>query len=360
MQRKLLRGLITVLGAAAGLTVIVLIFRLLEESNVFNIYQAFPSWSIIAGMAVVFFVLLLIFFAISPSIAAGFAKLTHFYVNRIRKMPMIDVIVGTAGLIVALILAFLVTTSFRGFINQWLEFVASVAIYLFFASVFWHVCVRRRVEIVAIFSRKKQDQDVLSSYAGQKVLDTNVLIDGRIFDILKTGFVEGRIIMPDFVLQELRHIADSSDQLKRTKGRRGLDILNRIQKELDIEVVIDQRTYDDIDEVDNKLLRLAQQTDSTVITNDFNLNKVAKVQNIRVLNINDLANALKPVLASGEELSLFVVKQGKEKGQGVAYLDDGTMIVIEDGGALVGEEVRISVTSVLQTSAGRMIFAKKI
>ena len=360
MQRKLLKGLITLLGASMGLTLVVLLFQLLADRNIFNIYGQIPYWSIILGLVVIFFVFALLFFVLSPAIISGFARATHAVVSRMRKMPMIDIVVGTAGLIVSLVLAFLITTSFRGIIHiAWIELVISIIIYGLMVNVFWQVCVRRRSEIVAIFSRRKQGASIESG-SGQKILDTNVIIDGRIFDILKTGFIEGTIIIPEFVLKELRHIADSADQLKRTKGRRGLDILNRIQKELDILVMVDERSYDEIEEVDSKLLRLAQDMDSVIITNDFNLNKVAEVHNINVLNINDLSNALKPVLASGEELNVFIMKEGKEKGQGVAYLDDGTMIVIEGGAEDVGNELRISVTSVLQTSAGRMIFAKKI
>jgi uncharacterized protein YacL len=191
-----------------------------------------------------------------------------------------------------------------------------------------------------------------------KILDTSVIIDGRIFDILKTGFVEGPIVIPSFVLEELRHIADSSDGLKRTRGRRGLDILNQIQKELPLIVEISERDFDNIQEVDSKLLKLGQVTSGKIITNDFNLNKVAEFQGVAVLNINELANAIKPVVIPGEEMHIQIVKDGKESGQGVAYLDDGTMIVVESGRKYVGEVVDVVVTSVLQTAAGRMIFAR--
>jgi len=160
------------------------------------------------------------------------------------------------------------------------------------------------------------------------------------------------------VLEELRHIADSSDSLKRNRGRRGLDILNKIQKELDIEVEIYEGDFDDINEVDSKLVKLAQVLDASIITNDFNLNKVAEFQKVQVLNINELANAVKPVVLPGEEMVVQVIKDGKESGQGVAYLDDGTMIVVDGGKKHIGETIDVMVTSVLQTAAGRMIFAK--
>jgi uncharacterized protein YacL len=191
-------------------------------------------------------------------------------------------------------------------------------------------------------------------------LDTSVIIDGRIADIMKTGFIEGRIVIPEFVLVELRHIADSSDGLKRERGRRGLDIVGKIQAEYGIEVydTSGEKSLDEIPEVDVKLLKLAQSMNGKVVTNDFNLNKVAMIQGVPVLNINELANALKPSVLPGEEMVALLVKEGKEQGQAVAYLDDGTMIVVEEGRRFIGKEVTVIVTTALQTAAGRMIFAK--
>ena len=194
--------------------------------------------------------------------------------------------------------------------------------------------------------------------ASVKLLDTSVIIDGRIFDLCETGFVEGTLIIPNFVLKELRHISDSADPLKRNRGRRGLDVLARIQKELDMDVRVDEQDFDDTDEVDVKLLKLAKLRGGSVLTTDYNLNKVADVSGIRVLNINDLANALKPAVLPGEEMSVQIVREGKEQNQGVAYLDDGTMIVVESGRRVIGQTAWVVVTSVLQTSAGRMIFAR--
>ncbi|MFD2672497.1 PIN/TRAM domain-containing protein [Marinicrinis sediminis] len=191
-----------------------------------------------------------------------------------------------------------------------------------------------------------------------KILDTSVIIDGRIADICKTGFVEGTLVIPEFVLEELQHIADSSDLLKRNRGRRGLDILNKIQKELDVKVLIYEGDFEEISEVDSKLVKLAKVLEGKVVTNDYNLNKVCELQGVPVLNINDLANGVKPVVLPGEEILVQVIKDGKEHGQGVAYLDDGTMIVVEGGREYIGSMIEVLVTSVLQTSAGRMIFAK--
>jgi uncharacterized protein YacL len=191
-----------------------------------------------------------------------------------------------------------------------------------------------------------------------KVLDTSVIIDGRIADICKLGFMEGSIIIPRFVLGELQNIADSPDPLRRTRGRRGLDILNEIQNQVSIDVRISEIDYPEIREVDAKLVRLGKELNAKVVTNDFNLNKVAQFQGIEVLNINDLANALKPIVLPDEDFVIKIIKEGKEHGQGVGYLDDGTMVVIENGGKLIGKEVKVTVTSVLQTSAGQMIFTR--
>jgi len=212
-------------------------------------------------------------------------------------------------------------------------------------------------------SGKKRGSDELeaekeTSSKRLKILDTSVIIDGRVADICQTGFLDGVIVIPQFVLEELQHIADSSDALKRNRGRRGLDILNRIQKEIDIQVEMYEIDFEEIQEVDSKLVKLAKLTDGVVVTNDYNLNKVCEFQNVNVLNINDLANAVKPVVLPGEELNVQVIKDGKEYNQGVAYLDDGTMIVVEEGRNYIGKRIDVVVTSVLQTSAGRMIFAK--
>jgi uncharacterized protein YacL len=191
-----------------------------------------------------------------------------------------------------------------------------------------------------------------------KIMDTSVIIDGRIADVCETEFLDGTILIPQFILHELQHIADSSDSLKRARGRRGLDILHRIQKMSHMEVRITEEDFPKIREVDSKLIALAKSLGAKVITNDFNLNKVAELQGVKVLNINDLSNAVKPVALPGESMRVFVLKEGKELGQGVAYLDDGTMIVVENGRRHINKNVDVAVTSVLQTAAGRMIFTK--
>ncbi|MFH2137639.1 MAG: PIN domain-containing protein [Candidatus Omnitrophota bacterium] len=190
------------------------------------------------------------------------------------------------------------------------------------------------------------------------VIDTSVIIDGRITDLVQTKFIEGRLIIARFVLKELQQIADSADPLKRNRGRRGLDILNKIQKNNKILVKIHDEDFPEITEVDAKLVKLSKVLDAKIFTNDYNLNKVAELEGVTVLNINELANALKPVVLPGELMEVKIVKEGKEFNQGVAYLDDGTMVVVEEGRKLIGQTVHVAVTSVLQTSAGRMIFGK--
>jgi len=191
-----------------------------------------------------------------------------------------------------------------------------------------------------------------------KIIDTSVIIDGRIVDVCEAGFIEGTFIIPQFILQELQHIADSADSMRRARGRRGLDILHKIQKMSDITVKIIDEDFPKIKEVDAKLVALARLLGAKIITNDFNLNKVAELQGVTVLNLNELANALKPVVLPGETMNIFIVKEGKEFNQGVGYLDDGTMVVVDNARRLINQQMDVVVTSVLQTTAGRMIFAK--
>ena len=191
-----------------------------------------------------------------------------------------------------------------------------------------------------------------------KILDTSVIIDGRVTDLCDTGFIEGTLVLPQFVLKELQFIADSPDGLKRQRGRRGLDVLNHLQKSSQISVVIWEEDFPEIRDVDSKLIELARQLDGKLITNDVNLSKVAKLRGVPIMNINELANALRPVVLPGETMKVFVIKEGKEKDQGVAYLDDGTMVVVDNSRRMIGLNIDVTVTSVLQTTVGKMIFAR--
>jgi uncharacterized protein YacL len=204
-----------------------------------------------------------------------------------------------------------------------------------------------------LFRQKTRDGESTRT----KILDTSVIIDGRIADICDAGFIEGTLIAPQFILNELQHIADSSDPLKRARGRRGLDILNKLQKNPNVKIEITEMDFPKIKEVDSKLIALARETSADILTNDFNLNKIAQIQGVNVLNINQLANAVKPIVLPGESMTVTIARQGKERGQGVAYLDDGTMVVVEQGESLLNQNTDVVVTSILQTPAGRMIFA---
>ena len=271
-----------------------------------------------------------------------------------------DMAAGLTGLLVGLLVAVLLYPSVAG-MSGMMRFIPFAMTALLGAAGL-RLGLTKRDELLAMFAQLRSGASDASKGKKMpeehKILDTSVIIDGRIADICKTGFIQGILVIPEFVLEELQHIADSSDLLKRNRGRRGLDILNKIQKELDIKVLIYEGDFDDVNEVDSKLVRLAKLLKGKVITNDFNLNKVCELQGVSVLNINDLANAVKPVVLPGEEIVVQVIKDGKEYGQGVAYLDDGTMIVVEGGREFIGTTLEVMVTSVLQTSAGRMIFAK--
>lgn len=282
------------------------------------------------------------------------------------KAPVTDVLFGSLGLIFGLIVAFLIVIPLKDIQYQVFNTIIPIFLTLLLGYLGFQVGFKKRDELINLFStpnrigKKKggPDEEVENEDKKLKILDTSVIIDGRIADICQTGFLEGTIVIPQFVLEELQHIADSSDVLKRNRGRRGLDILNRIQKELSINVEIYEGDFEEIQEVDSKLVKLAKLTSGVVVTNDFNLNKVCELQKVAVLNINDLANAVKPVVLPGEEMNVQVIKDGKEHNQGIAYLDDGTMIVVEEGRNYIGKHIDVLVTSVLQTSAGRMIFAK--
>jgi uncharacterized protein YacL len=281
--------------------------------------------------------------------------------DRASAVPTGELLSGAAGLAVGLALSALIYPAVSGLGGAGIFIPVCLTVFLGYAGL--RVGLSKREEFgqkLAEFLQMRGQPAKIeeeSRYEEHKILDTSVIIDGRIADICKTGFIEGTLVIPEFVLEELQHIADSSDLLKRNRGRRGLDILNKIQKELDVKVLI----YDgDVEEgeVDSRLVKLAKALRGKVVTNDFNLNKVCELQGVSVLNINDLANAVKPVVLPGEEIVVQVIKDGKEHGQGVAYLDDGTMIVVEGGRDYIGTTMEVLVTSVLQTSAGRMIFAK--
>ena len=283
-----------------------------------------------------------------------FALLALSLEKIIKKAPLKVIFGGTFGLFLGLVIAQLLGYAFSGLQNSAIRISISVILSCVFGYI-GLVLGGKKVEEFkwpgwGFFAKGSHKKD------GGKLLDTSVIIDGRVADICETDFLEGPLIVPQFVLQELQHIADSADNLKRARGRRGLDILNRMQKGDTVEVRVVDEDYPDIKEVDAKLIALAREMNAKIVTNDFNLNKVAQLQGVPVLNINQLANALKPMVLPGEVLHLQIMREGKEQGQGVAYLDDGTMVVVENASRHLGQEVEASVTSILQTTAGRMIF----
>ncbi|UOQ44643.1 PIN/TRAM domain-containing protein [Halobacillus salinarum] len=287
------------------------------------------------------------------------------------RAPVADLLFGSLGLIVGLTIAYLINNLLLDIQIQVVNQILPIFLTIILGYFGFQVGFKRKDEFLNLLTIARKDKKAneenvaeaknmvdASLIPKEKILDTSVIIDGRIADICETHFLEGTVVIPQFVLEELQHIADSSDGLKRNRGRRGLDILNRLQKDLPVNVEIYEGDFEDVQEVDSKLVKLAKVMDGIVVTNDFNLNKVCEFQNVQVLNINDLANAVKPVVLPGEEMTIQVIKDGKEQNQGVAYLDDGTMIVVEEGKDYIGKTIEVIVTSVLQTSAGRMIFAK--
>ena len=265
---------------------------------------------------------------------------------------------GAIGAIAVVAVLYILGASGAGVTRVMALSLLSFTAYVFASTGYFHGDALRGapVTVAASAAAKPVDDDVIP--VGGKILDTSVVIDGRILDIAKTRFLDAALIIPRFVLKELQLISDSSDSMKRIRGRRGLDVLNELKKSKDIVIRMADEDFPDIKEVDLKLLKLAGLHNAKIVTNDFNLNKVAEFQNIVVLNINDLANALKPIYLPGESMKVAIVKKGKDPTQGIAYLEDGTMIVIDNGARRIGEEVSVVVTSAFQTSAGRMIFCK--
>ena len=343
-------------------------------------------------------------FFVSPYLIDKLGNFTAFVEKQLSKMPINDVIAGAVGLAIGLILANLLGNAFSRIpiVGNYIPIIFSLV--LGYLGV--KITIKKRKELTGSFDfiphmikdilksreaakNEKESEKVApepvkveekpvqeenlpvdpsskvnlikvkkQNNKNYKLLDTNVIIDGRIADICKTGFLEGTLLIPVFVLEELQYIADSSDTLRRVRGRRGLDVLQKIREDDTLEVEIMNVDFEDIQGVDSKLVRLAQKVGGKIITNDFNLNKVAQLRGVEVLNINELSNAVKPVVIPGETMKVQVVKDGKEPGQGVAYLDDGTMIVIENGHRYLSRTISVEVTSALQTAAGRMIFAK--
>lgn len=357
MMKKLVYGAVSIILAFIGVLIAVkLLGPLLIDK---------PKYIYYGAIALIGLVMAILGVILAPHLGKSFEKVTERIVAGFSAMGTTEIISRIIGLITGLIIASLIGI-FLAKIDIIGTYIA-IIIALLMAYLGWRVggkvatdgLVPRNKEQHYQPSRKLRLENTDKKWRiPPKVLDTSVIIDGRIADIYRTGFLEGELVIANFVLEELRHIADSSDNLKRNRGRGGLDTLNRLREQFSSNIIITEQDYPKIAEVDSKLLRLAQDLNGVVVTNDFNLNKVAKLQGMKVLNINELANAVKPIVLPGEEMSALVIKEGKEANQGVAYLDDGTMIVVENGARYVGMQIFVIVTSILQTAAGRMVFAR--
>ncbi len=292
----------------------------------------------------------------TPLLVRFFSYVTKMIVRYFSSLSMGKLFLGIIGLIVGLVIALLISALTLKIEPRIFGTILSIFIYLVCGYVGWIIPTKRIKEINIPKWFKRNDAGMGKALALPKILDTSAIIDGRFFDVYKTGIIEGTVIVPGFVLKELQQVADSTDPVKHSKGRRGLEILDSMKESESI--VLLEKDYNDVSDVDEKVLRLATDIKGMIVTTDYNLNKLANVQHLHVFNINDLANSLKLIVATGQELIVSIVKEGKEFTQGVGYFEDGTMIVVEGARKFVGENVAVVVTSVLQTSAGRMVFAK--
>ena len=350
LTRKIICIIFLLIGGIMGYEIIPGIDSLSNIDLLINKQWLLPILSFFIGSFFGFIIFILSYKKIS---LLGERFITYFI-----KIPTQKILSGVIGLIVGLIIANLLaySLSFIPFIGNYLPITLNITLGLLGII----IGLSKREESVNFYKKsigKLKKKEKIAQYQ-PKILDTSVIIDGRIADICQTDFLDGELIIPRFVLNELQAIADSSEPLKRNRGRRGLDVLNRINKIHANKIKIISQDYNDLKSVDTKLIRLAKDLDAKVLTNDYNLNKLAQLENVSVLNINDLSNALKSVILPGEELITQIIKEGKESGQGVAYLDDGTMIVVENGIKNIGDKVKVVVTSILQTPAGRMIFGR--
>lgn len=348
MWKKIVRALSFPLGAVFGVGVVEALESFIKNHPEWGISLNPLATGVIYGAAAVLFGLA--FFLLSASFVKWLSDTLSGMERGLSKMPFKELLMCVCGFMVGVIIAFLLSLPFILFLNAPLITLSiSIVLYATFALLGIRVARSRMDEVKFDINGEKP--------ASRYVLDSSVIIDGRVVDIIELGFLKGEIIISNMVLAEIRRIADSDDILKRARGRRGLDMLARLQGMEDVNLSIDETSVSDED-IDSRLVKLAWKLGAELVTNDYNLSRIGKMQGVRVLNLNDLSNAVKPLMLPGEEMVLQIVKEGKEPGQGVAYLEDGTMIVVEGGRRFISQEVTVIVTSVLQTSAGRMIFAK--
>ena len=357
MKRKIITLIFVVVGGSVGLTTVPYLWDWmnLTDSTMNNVFVNFGIGA-------------LIFLLLSLLLTKYILNIVKKAENYFSKQSPSFLLFGALGMIIGLVLAWLISIPMVAWNIRGISNILPSIFSLVFAYLGFTIGTTRMEDFRKLFSSKGKrvedgqllDRKADSNFRKYKILDTSVIIDGRVYEIAKTGFLEGVLVIPNFVLRELQYIADSSDSIKRVRGRRGLDILNSLQKEDSIEVESYEGEFEEIPEVDSKLIRLAKLIDGVVVTNDYNLNKVSEFQNVPVLNINELANAVKPVVIPGENMTVTIIKSGTERHQGVAYLDDGTMIVVEEGQHYINKTIDVVVTSALQTAAGRMIFAKPV
>lgn len=361
-MKRVIRLVFMLIGAVLGIVVFGIVnaaFGFVPNSGKLILWAKVISSALFA---------IIFYFATDPISKRAAVSLSKFE-KKISKLPAANLVVGVVGIILGFLIATLVSTPLTKlslpFMGNSFFVLLSILLYIGFGYLGWKLAYKNSEDLLGLVTRSRTETKDVGEFfdrsnltASPKVLDTSVIIDGRILDIINTDFLEGELIVTEFVLEELQHIADSPDDLKRERGRRGLDIINKIKESDKIKLTVLDKDYKDIKEVDAKLLKLALDLGAKVFTNDYNLNKVADVQGIPILNINDLANSLKPVVIPGEKMEIEVIKKGKGKNQGVGYLEDGTMVVVEDGQDLIDKTIKAKVTSVLQTSAGRMIFVR--
>lgn len=320
-----------------------------------------PGVAVQKNLAIIIYMILgsAIGYVVGGVVGRRLTRTLEWIEESLQNVPITDLILGVGGLVTGLVLAFLVTLPFALIEISLLRLILTICTYALFGWLGMRLGASRRDDFRTLLHLEATGGRVeRPGSAADKLLDTNIIIDGRIVDIVRTGFLDGRLVLPRFVLAELQLVADSEDDLKRARGRRGLEVLHALQTEFGPKIQIVEADYPHIWGVDAKLVRLALDSGATILTNDYNLNKVAQVEGVKVLNLNDLANAVKTVVLPGEEMAIKIIREGKEPGQGVGYLEDGTMVVVDGGQERVGQNVELRVTSVIQTPAGRMIFSK--
>ena len=357
-MEKLLRLLLVLLGVGIGLALAQLGLALYRLSHQI---ADIPAWVPVAAYTAMGVLGGLVLLLLSRRIIRRVSSLSQEMQREFDKMPVNQLLSAVIGLILGLIVAALLRQMLTFLGNGVAGAALTAILYLTLGALGYNIGKRRSREFMAMITRlsgaREKSKIRKHGYASRKYVDTSAIIDGRILEVAKTGFIEGEFVVPQYVVDELQHVADSSDDSRRERGRRGLEILREMQDSLK-QLTIDPADIEDLQDVDVKLLRQARDCGGTVITVDYNLQKAAAVSEVRTLNVNELAEALRPAIVQGMEMRVRIEKEGREPGQGVAHLDDGTMIVIENGKALIGEETDVTVTSVLQTSAGRMVFAK--